>query len=266
MPAPRTSRRAAIEQTVQAAYDIARFTAEDPVAGLPDAQDIAGRDEQPDLDLFHPWDDRQRGGRATRAGAARRRRSRSTSASPTAKAPACRPSRSHFFCANSRGFCGGYASSRHSISVAPIARRRARHAARRLVHARCAMPTNCRAGGGRPLRRRTRAVAAERRARSSTRTCPVLFESPLAAGLLGDFVQAASGGALYRKSHVPARLPGQAGVCADTSTSARTRICRAARAARRSTRKACDHGAARWSTTACVQGYFLAPIRRASSA
>jgi PmbA protein len=33
--------RAAIEQTVQAAYDIARFTAEDPVAGLPDPQDIA---------------------------------------------------------------------------------------------------------------------------------------------------------------------------------------------------------------------------------
>src|SRR5215208_4516296 len=46
---------AAIEQTVKAAYDIARFTAEDPVAGLPDAQDIAGPDEQPDLDLFHPW-------------------------------------------------------------------------------------------------------------------------------------------------------------------------------------------------------------------
>src|SRR5688572_29531218 len=41
--------RAAIEQTVQAAYDIARFTAEDPVAGLPEAQDIAGPDEQPDL-------------------------------------------------------------------------------------------------------------------------------------------------------------------------------------------------------------------------
>src|SRR4051812_3067588 len=47
---------AAIEQTVQAAYDIARFTAEDPFAGLPDAQDVAKPDEQPDLDLFHPWD------------------------------------------------------------------------------------------------------------------------------------------------------------------------------------------------------------------
>jgi PmbA protein len=34
----------------------------------------------------------------------------------------------------------------------------------------------------------------------STRECPVLFESPLAAGLLGGFVQAVSGGALYRNS------------------------------------------------------------------
>jgi PmbA protein len=33
-----------------------------------------------------------------------------------------------------------------------------------------------------------------------TTQCPVLFESPLAAGLLGGFVQAVSGGALYRKS------------------------------------------------------------------
>src|SRR5512141_2163759 len=32
---------AAIAQTVQAAYDIARFTAEDPVSGLPDEADIA---------------------------------------------------------------------------------------------------------------------------------------------------------------------------------------------------------------------------------
>ena len=46
---------AAIERTVQAAYDIARFTAEDPVAGLPDEADIATAAEQPELDLFHPW-------------------------------------------------------------------------------------------------------------------------------------------------------------------------------------------------------------------
>ena len=45
---------AAIQQTAAAAYDIARFTAEDPVSGLPDEEDIAK--VQPELDLFHPWD------------------------------------------------------------------------------------------------------------------------------------------------------------------------------------------------------------------
>ncbi|HSN31217.1 MAG TPA: DNA gyrase modulator, partial [Ideonella sp.] len=49
--------RAALEQTVRAAYDIARFTAEDPAAGLPDAEDLATAEEAArDLDLFHPWD------------------------------------------------------------------------------------------------------------------------------------------------------------------------------------------------------------------
>src|SRR5512133_2548521 len=48
--------RAAIEQTVRAAHDIARFTAEDPAAGLPEAEDLATPDEAArDLDLFHPW-------------------------------------------------------------------------------------------------------------------------------------------------------------------------------------------------------------------
>jgi PmbA protein len=48
--------RAALEQTVRAAQDIARFTAEDAAAGLPDAEDIAVGDiAERDLDLFHPW-------------------------------------------------------------------------------------------------------------------------------------------------------------------------------------------------------------------
>src|SRR4051812_25906033 len=48
--------RAALEQTVRAAYDIARFTAEDPAAGLPEEEDIArGEAVTRDLDLFHSW-------------------------------------------------------------------------------------------------------------------------------------------------------------------------------------------------------------------
>jgi len=48
---------AAIKQTVRAAYDIARFTAEDPFASLPDEADICPEpDRSRDLDLFYPWD------------------------------------------------------------------------------------------------------------------------------------------------------------------------------------------------------------------
>jgi PmbA protein len=45
-----------------------------------------------------------------------------------------------------------------------------------------------------------RALSRLKSRKIATTECPVLFESPLAAGLLGAFVQAVSGGALYRKS------------------------------------------------------------------
>jgi PmbA protein len=45
-----------------------------------------------------------------------------------------------------------------------------------------------------------RALARLNGRRLSTMTCPVLFEAPLASGLLGAFVQGVSGGALYRNS------------------------------------------------------------------
>ncbi|MBW3568195.1 MAG: metalloprotease PmbA, partial [Proteobacteria bacterium] len=45
--------RDAIRETVRAACEIARYTAEDPYAGLADAELMA--DFIPDLDLWHPW-------------------------------------------------------------------------------------------------------------------------------------------------------------------------------------------------------------------
>jgi PmbA protein len=189
---------AAIEQTVQAAYDIARFTAEDPVAGLPDAEDIAGPDEQPDLDLFHPWniDSEQAAQLALvcegAAFATDKRITNSEGAGVSAQ-------QSHFFSAHSRGFRGGYPSSRHSISVAPIAgkgndmQRDAWYSSMRDASELAAPEAVGRYAAERALARlRSRKIA--------TRECPVLFESPLAAGLLGGFVQAVSGGSLYRKS------------------------------------------------------------------
>jgi PmbA protein len=189
---------AAIEQTVQAAYDIARFTAEDPVAGLPDANDVAHPDDQPDLDLFHPWNiDSEEAARVAliceaAAFATDKRITNSEGAGVSAQ-------QSHFFSAHTHGFRGGYASSRHSISVAPIAgkgsdmQRDAWYSSMRNASDLADPEAVGRYAAERALSRlKSRKIP--------TRECPVLFESPLAAGLLGGFVQAVSGGALYRKS------------------------------------------------------------------
>lgn len=190
--------RAAIEQTVQAAYDIARFTAADPVAGLPDEADIAQPKEQRDLDLFHPWPitSEQAAEMALVCEAAAfdvdKRIANSEGAGVSAQ-------QSHFFSAHTRGFRGGYASSRHSISVAPIAgkgngmQRDYWYSSERNACDLAAPEAVGRYAAERALSRlKSRKIA--------TRECPVLFESPLAAGLLGGFVQAVSGGALYRKT------------------------------------------------------------------
>jgi PmbA protein len=195
--------RAALEQTVRAAYDIARFTAEDPAAGLPEAQDLAKGDAASrNLDLFHPWDiDAERAveiaQRCERAAlVVDRRITNSEGAGISAQ-------QSHFFAGNSRGFRGGYASSRHSLSVAPIAslpgkggddmQRDAWYSSMRAPEDLAAPEAVGRYAAERALSRlKSRKIA----------TCevPVLFESTVAAGLLGAYVQATSGGALYRKS------------------------------------------------------------------
>lgn len=186
----------AIERTVQAAYDIARFTAEDPVAGLPDEQDIARN--HPDLDLFHPWniDSGQAAELALRCESA----ALQTDARVTnSEGAAVSAQQSHFFNAHSRGFRGGYASSRHTLSVAPIA-------SQGEDMQRDAWYSSMRRAGDLASPEAVGRYAAERALsrlgsrKISTRTCPVLFESTLACGLMGHFIQAISGGALYRKS------------------------------------------------------------------
>lgn len=191
---------AAIKQTVQAAYDIARFTAEDPVAGLPDMQDVATH--QPDLDLFHPWllSSEAALELALRCESAALKTDKRITNSEGAGVSA---QQSHFFTSHLRGgqigFRGGYASSRHSMSVAPIAgkgdgmQRDYWYSSERNASDMASPEEIGRYAAERSLSRlKARKIP--------TTQCPVLFESPLAAGLLGSYVQAVSGGALYRKS------------------------------------------------------------------
>ncbi|MCK7581983.1 MAG: metallopeptidase TldD-related protein [Chromatiales bacterium] len=133
----------AARRRCEAAYDIARFTAEDPAAGLPDDRTCRRASAARDLDLFHPWDARRRRRRSSWRGAARRRR--------FAVEPADRQLRGRqrlgaavaLLCsANTprlpRRLCRARATT---LSVrADRAATRRRHAARRLVHARRATP------------------------------------------------------------------------------------------------------------------------------
>jgi PmbA protein len=194
----------AVRQTVQAAYDIARFTAEDPVAGLPDPQDVATSAR--DLDLFHPWQisSAEAVELALACEAAAFATSRKISNSEGAAVSA---QQSHFFAEHMRGgqrrqagvFSGGYASSRHSISVAPIAGK-GRHMQRDAWYSSMRAPGDLASPEAVGRYAAERALARLHGRKIATTECPVLFEAPLAAGLLGAYVQATSGGALYRKT------------------------------------------------------------------
>ena len=108
----------ALQAAVEAAVQIARFTAEDPCAGL--AEEALLATEIPDLDLFHPWapsveEALQMAGRCEQA---------AFDASPSisnSEGASVSSQQSHFVSANSLGFCAGYATTRHSVSCSVIA-------------------------------------------------------------------------------------------------------------------------------------------------
>ena len=186
----------ALRSTVEAALSIARFTAADSAAGLADAKLLAKKPME--LDLYHPWDVSVEESIAI----AKRCEDAAFAVSPlvtNSEGASVSVQQSHFISANSLGFCDGYASSRHYISCSVIAgkgddmqrddwyssqRKGVDLAAPEIIGDYAARRALSRLGARQP----------------KTAQVPVLFEAPLAAGLIGSFVRAVSGGALYRKS------------------------------------------------------------------
>jgi PmbA protein len=187
----------ALRDAVEAAYHIAKFTAVDEAAALPE-DDWYARDFR-DLDLYHPWDiDAD-----AAAEIARRAEAAALETSPMIRnSEGGNVSLQHgrFVSANSRGFVGGYAHSYHSIAVAPIASRRGDGMQRDEWYVSRRDPLDLPAAESVGRYAAERALARLGARKIDTCTVPVLFEAPLAAGLIGSYVGAASGRALYRSS------------------------------------------------------------------
>ena len=190
---------AALRTTVEAAVAIARYTAADNCAGLPEEKMLAVSGVGASgLDLYHPWDLLIEEG----IDIARRCEQAAFDVSPMVKnseGASVSVQHSQFISANSLGFMDGFKSSRHYISCAVIAGEN--DAMQRddwYSTSRAAADLAAPEAIGDYAARRALARLGSRK----VKTCrvPVLFEAPLAAALMGSFVHAASGGALYRKA------------------------------------------------------------------
>jgi PmbA protein len=184
-----------ITKTIEQACAIARYTEEDPCAGLADPARLAR--DFPDLDLWHPWAiDPQR---AIELGIEIEDSGRAYAGISNSEGATVQTGSSWSVYATSQGFTGSERGTRHMLSCGLIADDEAgmqRDYWYESVRAAEDFPDA--AGIGRRAAERT---LARRDARQlDTRQCPVLFAPEVARGLIGHLVGAVSGGALYRRA------------------------------------------------------------------
>ena len=189
----------ALRETVDAALNIARFTAADPCAGLPDAELLAVATRHlPDLDLYHPW----LLSVEAAVDLARRCEQAAFAVSPkisNSEGATLSIQEGQFVSANSLGFMGGYPTSRHYLACSVIAGKD-QNMQRDDWYSTARDPLAI--GSPESIGEHAARRALSRLGARKIKTCrvPVLFEAPLASSLIGNFVHAASGGSLYRKT------------------------------------------------------------------
>lgn len=184
-----------LKEAVAAAMAIARHTGEDEYAGLAPQALLA--QEIPDLDLYHPWalPPREAVDLVLACEAAGRKDDRivNSEGATVSSGDSLR------VYANSAGFQAGYPSSSHSLSCVLVGEQDgvmqrdywydAGRQADRLASAEQI--------GARAAERVLARLGAER---IGTGDMPVLFSPEVAAGVIGHFLGAIQGGALYRRA------------------------------------------------------------------
>lgn len=188
--------RAALESTVRAALDIARYTAQDECAGLADAEYMAT--EFGDLDRYHEW---HLDG-STAVDLLKRCEAAALDYDPrisNSDGAAVQTGHYQFVYANSHGFIQHQRSTRHSLSCSVVA------ADEQGMERDYWYDYSCDAADldSADVIGRTAAERTVRRLGAgtvATGSYPVLFDRTVSGSLVGHLVGALSGGALYRQN------------------------------------------------------------------
>lgn len=192
--------------TIAQALAIARYTEEDPAAGLAEPEMLAR--DFPDLDLWHP------SGLNADAAIALALACESAalgldSRISNSEGAGITTGRSYGLYANSHGFMGREYGTRHSLSCSVLADDG--DAMQRDYHYDSARALGDLAAAeaiGAEAARRTLARIGARTL--STRRAPVIYSAELARGFFGHLIAAVSGGSLYRKASFLLDAQGQA--------------------------------------------------------
>ena len=186
----------AVKETVEAACNFAKYTSEDPCAGLAEAELMAT--DLPNLDLYHPWELEvdQAIELATRCETAARDEDPRIVNSEGATLNT--HSGLHVY-GNSHGFVGGYPSSRHSLSCAVVGKQgESMQRDYWYTLSRLGSELDSPESVGRVAAERTLSRLGARPIK--TQEAPVMFQADVAVGLLRTFISAIRGSALYRKA------------------------------------------------------------------
>jgi len=195
----------AVRETVEKACTIARFTAEDPFAGLVDPEALAR--DIPDLDLDHPWslppeEAIELARRCEAAGLA-------VDARITNSEGASVNSQRHMGVhGNSLGFLAGTAGTSHSISCSLIAQQD-EHMQRDYWYSSARDPAELDAPELIGRRAGERAVSRLGSRKLATRRAPIAYSPDMARGLFRHFIGAIRGASQYRKASFLLNAAGQ---------------------------------------------------------
>ncbi|MBZ0329056.1 metalloprotease PmbA [Halomonas sp. ANAO-440] len=184
-----------IRAVVEKAVAIARYTGEDPAAGLADAALMAT--ELPDLDVHHPWALTTE--QAIDLALACEAAGRSQPGIRQSEGASLSSGEGVRVYANSHGFLGSQCGSRHSLSCMLIAEDEG-GMQRDYDYTSARDPRDLLApeAVGRSAAEKTLRRMGSRR--PDTGRLPVLFDATVASGLIGHLMSAIAGGSLYRQA------------------------------------------------------------------